>query len=119
MVAYESDAKLLGAVNKGIADRRQQLSQLSLVGDTVLEPNLKAELLEMDRRLDIFLNLQRVALGVPKDLESWRKSIVETLNQMVVIAKLIGDKELVIAYEAWLDVYKSEHSKEENSTKKN
>ncbi|MCJ7631966.1 hypothetical protein MUP77_06175 [Candidatus Bathyarchaeota archaeon] len=111
ILALEKDKKLSGLVKNDIKERRQQLSQLSQIGESVLELQLKNELVELDRRIDVLLNMYEVVVHAPSNIDEWRKIVDETLSQLIVVAKSIGQVGVVIGCEAWLEVFRSESHK--------
>lgn len=100
-----------GAWRKEIIDRKKQLVELSQIGENILEINLKDQLIELDRRLDILLSAHASGSFFP--IEEWNRVIDETISQIIVVSKLIGNIGLSIGLEAWLDVFrqKSEENK--------
>jgi len=114
MLAIEKDKEMTDLVKNDIISRRQQLAQLAQIGESVLELNLQNELIELDRQLDILLNMHAVIIEAPANLEYWKKDVDNALSQIIVVAKLIGEIGTAIGSEAWLEVYRSHYGEEDN-----
>jgi hypothetical protein len=111
MLAIQKDKKLATLVKNDIKDRAQQLSQLSQIGASVLGLDLKNELVELDRRIDILLSMHEVVTFAPANIDEWKKAVDQALTQIIVVANLLGERGIAIVLEAWLDVFRSENRK--------
>jgi hypothetical protein len=111
ILALGKDKEMSELVRNDIRDRRQQLSQLSQIGESVLEVNLRNELVELDRKIDLLLNMHVVVVEAPANIDEWKKVVDETLSQIIVVANLIGQVGIAIGCEAWLEVFRSKNRK--------
>src|SRR3990170_7165336 len=109
MLATEKDKKFTKLLKNEIKDRARQLLELSLIGESVLGLNVKNELVELDRRIDILVNMHEVVIFAPANIDEWKKTVDQTLSQVIVVATLLGQVGIAMACEVWLEVFRSEN----------
>jgi len=100
-----------GILRKDIIDRKKQLLELSQIGGNILEVNLKDQLIELDKKLDILI--QEHVGGPLIPIEEWNRSIDGTLSQIAIVSRLLGDIGTSIANEVWLEVFRLKSAKEQ------
>lgn len=113
ILAQGQDAESWNILKEDITSRKKQLLELSQISETVLELSLKNQLLELDRRLDILLSVHDAASASLFPREEWNRVIDDTVSQIIVVSRLVGDIGTSIGSEVWLEVFRSKSSREE------
>jgi hypothetical protein len=101
MIAYEKPNASNELVER-IKLSKNAFIESTALGSDVISPDMKQASLELDKRLDVLINSASIRKHYPDDM--WFKEIDETLSQLLVLFRLLGNTEQSIVIESWLEV---------------
>jgi hypothetical protein len=105
-LSLEGNHDILEGLVVSIKNNKKALLDIALTGESVISDEIKQQLIELDNKLEFLLNYSLLETKLKKPSSTWIKKVNETINQLALVAQLIGADGVMLTNEAWLDALK-------------